>query len=71
MRRRWLGISHHVGTGQVYKILTIKASNIARSTVIPLIPDELPQLEIQDKLKKFDQDIKSHKGDYYKVKLKG
>ena len=68
---RWLGVSNHIGTGHVYKILTIKASVIARSTVNPLSADELSRLEIQEQIKDFDQNIKSLIGNYNEVKLKG
>ena len=68
---RWLGVSQHIGTGHVYKVLNSKASIIARSTVNPLSSDELSRNEIQEQIRTFDQNIRDLIGDFNDTKVRG
>ena len=61
---RWLGVAHRVGQSMVFYIMNTSGKVIARSTVVPLEPQDLSVTEIRERITDLDATIKRTLGDY-------
>jgi hypothetical protein len=61
---RWLGIAHCVGQALVYWVMNNNGVVVARSTVIPLKPEDYDVDENKERSKDLDEAIHSRIGDY-------
>jgi hypothetical protein len=61
---RWLGVAHEVGQAMCYWILIENGEFLARSTVIPIPPEDHNSEEIASQMALFDSSVHEHIGDY-------
>ena len=61
---RWLGIAHRVGQSMVYFVMNANGKVIARSTVVPLEPQDHDVTETTTRMSDLDATIKATIGDY-------
>ena len=61
---RWLGVAHDVGTPLTYWVLKDNGQVIARSTVRPLLDDEIGDEVERTQRDEFDKMVKEKYGDY-------
>jgi hypothetical protein len=51
---RWLGVAHQVGQAMCYYLLLANGMVIARSTVQPVLREDLNTSTVQERIRKFD-----------------
>ena len=55
---RWIGVAEDIGSSLCYTILPISCRPISRSSVMPLLSDELMQPEIKSQILEFDNAVR-------------
>ncbi len=68
---RWLGVASNVGQSMCYWILTANGEYIARSTVIPILPEDLNSTILKEQMTNFTESVHEEIGDHNKAVVKG
>jgi hypothetical protein len=68
---RWLGVASNVGQSMCYWILTSNGEYIARSTVIPIPPEDLNSTILKEQMANFTESVHGEIGDHNKAVVKG